>query len=302
MRTLDYSVQVDEFGEATPLAARTEFANVVASSNADACSQLVFACHFDSKLMRGSLDFVGATDSAVSCAMLLELAALLRHAFRQRATGPQSLGLRLVFFDGEEAFGKWTEADSLYGSRHLAAKWAAQRALGDCATSPAGNNKRNRVESELDKIGLFVLLDLLGASDSNLVALHAATKPHYDAMRRLEVALLAREPSEQRHSDSGTSLASVFDFWPFNAQHRRSKAAFGDGARFHLNLQDDHTPFEARAVPVLLLLSTPFPSVWHTRRDDWSAIDWPKSKRILRVLHAFAQDYERNFYALTSAH
>lgn len=31
--------------------------------------------------------------------------------------------LQFIFFDGEEAFKKWSRTDSLYGSRHLAAKW-----------------------------------------------------------------------------------------------------------------------------------------------------------------------------------
>jgi len=30
--------------------------------------------------------------------------------------------LQLIFFDGEEAFVDWTETDSLYGARHLAAQ------------------------------------------------------------------------------------------------------------------------------------------------------------------------------------
>ena len=30
--------------------------------------------------------------------------------------------LQLIFFDGEEAFVDWTDTDSLYGARHLAAK------------------------------------------------------------------------------------------------------------------------------------------------------------------------------------
>ena len=37
--------------------------------------------------------------------------------------------LYIVFFDGEEAVGNWTETDSLYGSRHLAAKWAGDGTL-----------------------------------------------------------------------------------------------------------------------------------------------------------------------------
>ena len=35
----------------------------------------------------------------------------------------------IVFFDGEEAIREWTETDSLYGSRHLAAKWGADGTL-----------------------------------------------------------------------------------------------------------------------------------------------------------------------------
>jgi len=36
-----------------------------------------------------------------------------------------------VFFDGEEAFVKWTDTDSLYGSRHLAKKMAEARVMVD---------------------------------------------------------------------------------------------------------------------------------------------------------------------------
>lgn len=36
-----------------------------------------------------------------------------------------------MFFDGEEAFVKWTDTDSLYGSRHLAKKMAEARVMVD---------------------------------------------------------------------------------------------------------------------------------------------------------------------------
>ena len=32
--------------------------------------------------------------------------------------------LQMVFFDGEEAFVKWTRTDSLYGAIHIAEKWS----------------------------------------------------------------------------------------------------------------------------------------------------------------------------------
>ena len=35
--------------------------------------------------------------------------------------------LQFVFFDGEEAFKRWTDTDSLYGSRNLAAVWEKER-------------------------------------------------------------------------------------------------------------------------------------------------------------------------------
>jgi len=33
------------------------------------------------------------------------------------------LTVQLVFLDGEEAFVEWTDRDSIYGARNLAAKW-----------------------------------------------------------------------------------------------------------------------------------------------------------------------------------
>jgi len=35
----------------------------------------------------------------------------------------------LIFFDGEEAFDRWTSQDSIYGSRHLADEMAKENGL-----------------------------------------------------------------------------------------------------------------------------------------------------------------------------
>ena len=45
------------------------------------------------------------------------------HVYFIKLTQAEGVSLRLIFFDGEEAFQQWTATDSLYGSRHLAAKW-----------------------------------------------------------------------------------------------------------------------------------------------------------------------------------
>jgi len=71
--------------------------------------------HFDTKFFPGR-KFVGASDGGSSTGLLLELARVLAHQ-------PRTDDVYLAFFDGEEAFGEWTDTDSLYGSRHLAARW-----------------------------------------------------------------------------------------------------------------------------------------------------------------------------------
>lgn len=70
-------MELDAFTAATPLGL-LDFANVVATLDPGAARHLTLACHYDSKLFPSeSAPFVGATDSAVPCAMLLELAQAL---------------------------------------------------------------------------------------------------------------------------------------------------------------------------------------------------------------------------------
>jgi Zn-dependent M28 family amino/carboxypeptidase len=71
--------------------------------------------HYDTKPF-SNRNFVGANDGASSTAVLLELAQAL-------AGQPRTDDVYLIFFDGEEAFGQWTNTDSVYGSRHLAETW-----------------------------------------------------------------------------------------------------------------------------------------------------------------------------------
>lgn len=52
-----------------------EFTNIVATLDPTATRRLVLACHYDSKKLA---NFVGATDSAVPCAILLDIAINLQ--------------------------------------------------------------------------------------------------------------------------------------------------------------------------------------------------------------------------------
>ena len=68
------------------------------------------------------MHFVGADDGGSSTGFLVELA-------RSVARWKHPDDIYIVFFDGEEALRQWTETDSLYGSRHLAAKWGSDGIL-----------------------------------------------------------------------------------------------------------------------------------------------------------------------------
>ena len=61
---------------------RKKFTNIVGTLNPQACKRIVLACHYDSKYFQ-DFDFLGATDSAVPCTMILELLRKLDPKLKQ---------------------------------------------------------------------------------------------------------------------------------------------------------------------------------------------------------------------------
>ena len=97
---------------------------------------LVFGTHYETNYPLRNINFVGANDGGATTGLLLELANHLRgHVL----DGPS---VWLVFFDGEEAVEQWSASDSLYGSKHLAARWAG--------------------DGTLKRIKAFILADMIG--------------------------------------------------------------------------------------------------------------------------------------------
>jgi hypothetical protein len=88
--------------------------------------RLALVAHYDSKLTPKG--FIGATDSAAPCAMILHAArtldvAMTRKWDAMKAQGQTNSleaekGIQLILLDGEEAFISWTDTDSLYGARY----------------------------------------------------------------------------------------------------------------------------------------------------------------------------------------
>jgi glutaminyl-peptide cyclotransferase len=114
---LNWHVEEDTFTDNTPYGPIT-FTNIIVTKDIKVTNRLVFAAHFDSKYFDEG-GFVGATDSAVSCAMLMDLAYSLDKYLDKDKGEQRGTTLQIIFFDGEEAFKYWTSTDSLYGSRYV---------------------------------------------------------------------------------------------------------------------------------------------------------------------------------------
>jgi glutaminyl-peptide cyclotransferase len=82
MQELEWKVESDPFEDDTPIFGLLQFENVVATLNPNARRYLVLACHYDSKYYRENT-FVGATDSAVPCAMMINLAHVLSQPLKR---------------------------------------------------------------------------------------------------------------------------------------------------------------------------------------------------------------------------
>ncbi|MCP4606681.1 MAG: M28 family peptidase [Proteobacteria bacterium] len=91
-----------------------EMANISVDIDGPAKKRVLLGGHYDGKLLEG-IDFKGANDGGSSTATLLEIA-------RSLSRTPPPCPVRIVFFDGEEALVKWTDSDSCYGSKKMAAQ------------------------------------------------------------------------------------------------------------------------------------------------------------------------------------
>jgi Zn-dependent M28 family amino/carboxypeptidase len=108
---------------------------------------IVLATHYETNYPLRNINFVGANDGAATTGLLLEIGDRLHEA---TAGGKKLDGYSvwLVFFDGEEAIQSWSETDSTYGSRHLAARWGRDGTLG--------------------QIKAFLLTDMIGDKDLDI--------------------------------------------------------------------------------------------------------------------------------------
>ncbi|KAF5287507.1 hypothetical protein FQA39_LY04135 [Lamprigera yunnana] len=255
LQNLNYDIEIDQFQGDTPNFGTLTFKNIVATLNPTAEKFLVLSCHYDSKYFP-NFEFIGATDAAASCAMILNLAKVLSKELNE-VSKETSVSLKLVFFDGEEAFENWSYYDSLYGSKHLAESWEKNgRKLRD-----------GRVVSHLGSIDLLVLLDLLGAPKPRIYNFFKDTENWYKRMSH----------AEKRLAKLGLLSNSRGDY--FANRHQNSF------------IEDDHTPFLRKGVKILHLIPVPFPRVWHLETDNRNALDLDTIENFNHILRVFVAEY-----------
>jgi len=282
LKNLNWHIEEDSFTDTTPYGEK-RFTNVIATKDPDAPRRVVLAAHFDSKFFSTYPlnQFLGATDSAMPCALMLDLAEALDPLLNRRKELHEQdkfddddlaeTTLQLVFFDGEEAFVDWTATDSVYGARHLAKRWSSSY------LHPNSNRRLMPSTTEISTIEHLILLDLLGSKNPSIQNYFLDTAWLFDAMAS----------SERRLARAGV-------FAGVNESDNQWRSFFIPRNEYSQNygyIEDDHIPFMKLGVSILHIIASPFPRVWHTLRDDATALDMETMRRWNMIMRVFMCEY-----------
>lgn len=141
-------VEEDSFVAETPVG-KIAMRNIIAKFPGSKEGIIVLGSHIDTNYPLRNTSFAGANDGGSSTALLLAIADQLR------GKKLEGYSVWLAFLDGEESIPsatpgdiRWSDRDSLYGSRHLSEKWEKD-----------GTNK---------KIKAFLLADMIGDKDLDI--------------------------------------------------------------------------------------------------------------------------------------
>jgi glutaminyl-peptide cyclotransferase len=154
----------DEFTANTPLGIQT-MRNYIVRFAGKKDGVIVLASHYETNYPLKDLNFIGANDGACTSALLIALGQYFR------THPPQGYSVWLVFDDGEEAVAnppynpnQWSASNSLYGTRHLAAKWYS--------------------DGTLKRIKAFIVADMIGDKDLDILEEMGSTPWLRDVFRQ----------------------------------------------------------------------------------------------------------------------
>ena len=139
------SAETQAFNAQTP-AGQIAMKNILVKIPGDRPGIYLLGTHYDTKKME---NFVGADDGGSSTAVMFEISRIL-------CAHPGAHPVWIAFFDGEEAVEQWSDSDSRYGSREMAARFA--------------------LSDDLPKIKAFLLADIVGTRSLRFKQESSSTK------------------------------------------------------------------------------------------------------------------------------
>ena len=149
LKSFGCTVTEDDFHASTPVGS-VAMKNIIAEIPGEKPAIILLLTHYDTDQLdqqgQHMDNFVGANDSGSSSGLMLEMA-------RNLCGKKQTDTIWIAFLDGEEAFQKWSDTDSIYGSRELAARMA--------------------LSGDLSRVKAVLLADMVGAKNN----LHFARDP-----------------------------------------------------------------------------------------------------------------------------
>ena len=158
--------ETDQFTANTPAGPQT-MRNYIVRFPGKKDGVIVLASHYETNYPLRDIAFVGANDGACTTALLIAIGQYFR------AHPPEGYSVWLLFDDGEEAVRSWSESDSLYGTRHIAARWFSD-----------GTARRIKAVLVADMIGdrdLNILLETQSTPWLRAVLRQAAANTHHSA-------------------------------------------------------------------------------------------------------------------------
>jgi glutaminyl-peptide cyclotransferase len=126
--------------------------------------------------------------------------------------------------------------------------------------------------TQIDRMEVMVLLDLLGAMNPNFYSHFSNTHSLYSRFVKIEQKLNDLNRMEAHPPHLTTNYFKTTQSW------------YG-------GIDDDHKPFESRGVPIVHIIPTPFPNVWHKDSDNKENIHNPTVNNLIKIFKLFVVQY-----------
>ncbi|KAL9648041.1 hypothetical protein ABK040_012095 [Willaertia magna] len=258
-----YTIEYDTFIANTPIFGNLEMNNIIItfnpnklndstlqnnSKNNNSKNRIILSCHYETKYFQDAT-FIGATDSLVPLGMILNFLIEFESIYNQTILN------NIPNKDINDILKKEFQI-VLFDGEEAFLNWSPT----DSLYGSKHLTQKWKIENKLTNIEYLLLLDLIGTNDINFnnYYIHQLGKTNhlYQELVNIEINKFGK-------------------FKYFNPKISYSM------------MEDDHIPFLRNNVPIIHLISEPFPMVWHTLNDDLNHLDYNSINRIYLVIREF---------------